>query len=197
MYILNANFSINPKVGPLTDVKINMLRTLLNDKFPNTERPNENMILFKKGLDGLFIAPDQITFITQGNSEEMNVLEISETMKEICEVLNVSNRSGASIKFEGTEDRQDDMMLKTKEFVNQASEVLDASGVGFRFIINHSSFNGDVRIEPFVRDNHKLFYEVTLETTKVFDHSQLNDNLNEMFDYGTTKAKSAANTLIN
>lgn len=195
MYILNSNFSINPKIGPLSEGKINALKTLFGNKFPVFERPNENIVIFKRGLDGLFVAPEQITYITQGNSSEVNIPEIVESLKQAAELLEVSSRSAASIKFEANEDKLEDIMAKSKELVNEASEILGAIGVGFRFIINQEQFNGDVKIEPFIRDHQKLFYEVTLETNKVIDHSELTDIFNTMFEFGSNQAKKAADTL--
>ncbi|MBN8236846.1 hypothetical protein JF544_16430 [Halobacillus kuroshimensis] len=196
MYILNSNLTLFTNVGDISDARVKSLKDVFGPHFPEVERPNEGVIIFKKESKALYVDSKQITFIAKGNSEDFSVEEATNYLKQIFEILSLSPKSGVGIKFEGIENTNDNTIEKSKTHTKDAVEILGAEGVGFRFIIQKQDFAGNVFIEPYIKDNQKIFYNIELESRERVSHAQLDQLVETMFNQGTKDAEDAARTLL-
>lgn len=195
MYIINSNFTLMKQIGDLSESRIEGLRQAFNE-YPEVIRPNEHVIVFRKGTTALIVQPDQITCLVQGEVTEINVDNIVTQLLKANEVLGLSNRALVTTRFEATENTLDNIMEKSKVPVEASASELGASGVGYRFIINNSRYRGDLNVEPYIKDNQKIFYNVTLQSLDTVEVEQAPSLLEEMFSFGSEKAKQASRHLF-
>lgn len=193
---LNANFTLSTMVGNLNESKIKGLNEVLSSEFPEINRPNSNIIIYKNGLSGIVITPEQLTYIYQGNYEDIDLEYVANQLLKVSDILRVSSRVNIEIKAELTDETNVNTMEKSKTFVEEAANILESRGVGFRFMIDQPSFGGDIFIEPFVQDNQKVFYNIVLRAKNVVEQSNVKSTLIELLDFGVIQGRDAAKTLL-
>lgn len=197
MYIINSNFTILKQVGDLSDSRIGLLKQTFPE-FPEVIKPNNHTLVFKKGGNALVISPDQIVFVANGDVSEVNTEEISNYLRRTNEVLGLSNNGRLILKYEGIDPIFDNAMEKSKEALSSVFEStdIDVQGIGYRFIVEKDSFNGDIHIEPYIKDNQKIFYNITLQSKEIINLDKLNEFIDVIFTYGNDKSKKAAEKIF-
>lgn len=196
MYFLNSNFSIRKPIGTLTKSRVNSLKEFFSKIFPEVIQPSDEILIFKKGVTAFVISPDQITYTAQAEADEIDLNEINEYLLKANEILELSEEGFALLRLEAIISVSENPLDKSKSHFMEVAENLDARGIGFRFIINNSSFHGDIHIEPYLKDIQKLFLKVILDTEENINLENFSEVINEMYLFGTQKAEFAAGKLF-
>jgi hypothetical protein len=195
MYLTNANFTIHKQIGELSKDAIIQLKTTFSE-FPEVITPNPVTLILKKGAQAIVIAPDQISFVTAGSIEEINIEEIYMQLQKVNHLLNLSDKGVIALKFESLLPFIGNSMEKSIEAHQESAEMVSAIGIGYRFIVNKDNITGDVHIEPLIKDSSKLFFNVVLQSKDAVELSESIDYLRIMFEMGTTNSIEAARKLL-
>ncbi|WP_033715106.1 hypothetical protein [Bacillus cereus] len=196
MYIMNSNFALVKQVGDLSESRINELMTRFNSRFPEIVRPNEQNIIFKRGVTGIGISPDQIVYMTQDNADRLNSEEIFDLLLEINDVLGLSRKARMVVNMEGTERFEGNILEKSRGILGDASDILQADAIGFRFVLTQELFRGDILIEPYLKDNQSVYYGMAFETQQIDLSDDAKKVLGAIFTYGIEKSKEAARNIF-
>ncbi|HDR6633182.1 TPA: hypothetical protein QCV53_001439 [Bacillus cereus] len=195
MYIINSNFVLGKPIGDLSETRISELKKKFGNEFPEVLRQNEQTIIFKRGVTALVVSSEQIVYVTQDNAENLDIKGISNLLLQVNEVLGLSQKAKITVSLEGTEMFEKNILEASKGILSEASEILHAEGIGCRFVIRQEKFRGDIHIEPYLKDNQKIFYGIGFETEQV-DLSEMEELFCSMFSYGTEKARDAARNIF-
>ncbi|TBL14516.1 hypothetical protein EYB35_08405 [Bacillus paranthracis] len=196
MYIMNSNFALVKQIGDLSDSRINELMTRFNSRFPEIVRPNDKSIIFKRGVTGIGVSPDQIVFMTQDNADRLNSNEIFDLLLEINDVLGLSRKAHMVVNMEGTERFERNIHEKSRGILGDASDILQADTIGFRFVLTQELFRGDILIEPYLKDNQSVYYGMAFETQQIDLSEDAKKVLEAIFTYGIEKSKEAARNIF-
>ena len=195
MYILNLNISYFKPVGEISDSRIQLLKEKLS-AFPEIEKPAKDIIVFKSGNSGYAIHPGQITFIANGVAE-LKPDEVIDTLNTINETLGLSDEAKLLCVFEGISQCNGSSMSFSSEIHKTEAETLSAKGIGLRFMVETSVIKGDVRIEPFLKDENKIFYHTVLESKELISLSRTKEVLRDIINVATVKALEVSARLFN
>lgn len=193
---MNSNFALVKQVGDLSESRINELMTRFNSRFPEIVRPNEQNIIFKRGVTGIGISPDQIVYMTQDNADRLNSEEIFDLLLEINDVLGLSRKARMVVNMEGTERFEGNILEKSRGILGDASDILQADAIGFRFVLTQELFRGDILIEPYLKDNQSVYYGMAFETQQIDLSDDAKKVLGAIFTYGIEKSKEAARNIF-
>ncbi|HDR7493081.1 hypothetical protein PDK93_21930 [Bacillus cereus] len=196
MYIMNSNFALVKQIGDLSDSRINELMTRFNSRFPEIVRPNDKSIIFKRGVTGIGVSPDQIVFMTQDNADQLDSNEIFDLLLEINDVLGLSRKAHMVVNMEGTERFERNIHEKSRGILGDASDILQADTIGFRFVLTQELFRGDILIEPYLKDNQSVYYGMAFETQQIDLSEDAKKVLEAIFTYGIEKSKEAARNIF-
>ncbi|MBX9988606.1 MULTISPECIES: hypothetical protein [Priestia] len=196
MYVINSNFTIVKSIGDLSASRIGALKEALGSKFPEIIQPNEETLIFRRGVSALIISPDQIIYGTQGSVEEFKISDIADLLVATNEILGLSQKANAiAMRLEAIEDIQENALERSKSMLHEITDIFGANGVGYRFIIENDLYHGDINVEPFLKDNQKIFYGITLQSNST-ELSSLTTSLETLFTFGTEKAQAAASKIF-
>lgn len=197
MYIINSNFNLIKQIGDLSTSRIQALKSALNEDFPEIIQPNPQTIIFKRGVKALVVSPEQIVYLTQGvEVGDLNLEQISSLLTRTNEILGLSDSAIIQLRLELSESTIENLLEKSKSLLTEAAGLLDAYGIGYRFMVTNSNFHGDVHIEPYIKDNQKVYYNLVLESHGQKSIGELNDLLNEMITFGIRNSKEAAKNIF-
>ncbi|ATB52749.1 hypothetical protein [Caldibacillus phage CBP1] len=194
MYILNSNFTFLKNVGDISEVKLNELKEAFKN-YPEFIYQGKNNLLFRKGVSGIVIQPNQLTYVTQGDVEQIDLEFIISELQKLHELLNLSQSSVFGLRFEAIENRNTNLMEKSRLIIKDVSDIIEAQGIGFRFMIKNEKFFGDIHIEPFIKDPQKSFFNVILQSSANINVNESHAFVRELFDWSLEKIKKAANEL--
>lgn len=193
---MNSNFALVKQIGDLSDSRINELMTRFNSRFPEIVRPNDKSIIFKRGVTGIGVSPDQIVFMTQDNADQLDSNEIFDLLLEINDVLGLSRKAHMVVNMEGTERFERNIHEKSRGILGDASDILQADTIGFRFVLTQELFRGDILIEPYLKDNQSVYYGMAFETQQIDLSEDAKKVLEAIFTYGIEKSKEAARNIF-
>lgn len=196
MYFINTNFTLTKAVGSLSSSRIEMLKAYFSPIFPEILQPNEQTLIFKHGVSAFIISSDQIVFATQGDKSDINLHEISKYLFQANEILGLSDKSSLTIRLEAIEDSPVDTLEKSKSLVGDFTDNLNPRGIGYRFMIDNESFQGDVHVEPFIKDPQKIYFNVILGTHDQVPLQNAEQVLGDMYSFGTENSIDAAKKLF-
>lgn len=196
MYILNSNFSLRKEIGNLHILKFSELKSYFENKFPEIIRPEENILIFKKGSEAIVISPEQITYTFSGEDSELNITDISEYLNEINNILELTKSGITLFRLEGTESVEVNTLEKSKDAMKNSFNEIDPQGIGFRFIVNNNNFQGNVHIEPFINNPNKIYYNIILDSKETSNIQDLVSNFNSLYSYCTTNVSRSAKSLF-
>ncbi|PHA31847.1 hypothetical protein COF06_28520 [Bacillus wiedmannii] len=196
MYIMNSNFALVKQIGDLSESRINELVSRFNSRFPEIVRPNEQSIIFKRGVTAVGISPDQIVYMAQDNADRLNSDEIFDLLLEINDVLGLSHKARIVVNMEGTERFERNILEKSRGILGDASDILQADTIGFRFVLTQELFRGDILIEPYLKDNQSVYYAMAFETQQIDLSDDAKKVLGTIFTYSIEKSKEAARNIF-
>ncbi|NEX77363.1 hypothetical protein G4Z05_00400 [Bacillus thermocopriae] len=197
MYFINFNFTLIKPIGSLSESRIGILKNMFSDNFPEIIQPADNTIIFRKGATALIISPDQIVFAFQGNENEINFEEITSTLVHTNEALGLSNKAIIIQRLEAIESIKVNSLEKSKEIIKDFNDSQNVDGVGLRLIITtHPNFHGDIRVEPFIKDANKVFYQVALDSRGEILISDAKEKFKEMYNFSIQKAREVSKNLF-
>jgi hypothetical protein len=150
------------------------------------------VLVFKKGTSILLISPAQLVFIYQGDLSDLDASFVANTLQIANDVLGLSSESKVAIKMEITDITNQNTMEASKNFYPEIVNDLDASGMGLRFMINTASFHGDIHVEPYIKDNHRYFLNVVLESKTDVGNDNLHTYISDIMSFGVNKGSDAA-----
>lgn len=194
MYIINANITYNKPVGELSDNRIQQLKEELLD-FPEiTVQPNN--VIFKNGNKAIIVNPAQITYAANLGAEPINIEEIADYLNKINNKLGLSSQANIALTLEGLiEFGKSSFGLSLNHFQEEA-RILSAIGIGYRFMVDTGDFAGDIRIEPFLRDDNKIYAQSLLQNKTAIDINQAKNIVQKMYVIGTERVEEVLNKLF-
>ncbi|MGP9039830.1 hypothetical protein [Cytobacillus kochii] len=196
MYFINTNFSVIKPIGSLSENRISMIKSKLSIKFPEILKPNPNTLIFRRGASALIITHEQLTFATQSDESEIKINELSSDILAVYEALELSNEGIITLKLEGIEDRSYDTLETSKNILGTFLDKHKFQGVGYRFMINNDFLQGDIHVEPYIKDKQKIFFNIVLETKGTANISDVESIFNKMYDFGLLNGREIANGIF-
>ena len=160
-YIKIGQVSINlfVQVGELTEKKrARLIKQVKLGQAVNT--PVGIGFINNENSENVIINPDRITYTKLGyyiDKEKVTLL-----LNTLIDVLMLDEKNFALIDIQGLSDTDDSHTESINTFNNKFSDTLykygDIYGVGYRFLFKDENANGEIKIEPFIRDSSKYFY---------------------------------------
>jgi hypothetical protein len=186
IYVLDSEIKISEKIKKIREVV---------PEFPEMNQHGKDVYILHNGKSALGLSASQFTFIFSGE-ENININEIVTTLNKILKILNIKGKIRLGLKVEGFEKND----LSSREFSLAAhkpeAEILGAVALGYRFIINNSFIHGDIKIEPYLKDEKQIFFDVVLQTIDQITTGEAEQGFNDMFTLATEKAVAAATSLF-
>lgn len=197
VYLINANFALLKIVGDLSPDR----RRQVEQAFPELHQ----MDLMGPGFSlrsqswAIVVIPTQILYVGSGDSAGITMQEVSDALLHAHEALGLAGPTGVSMKVEGLSNASAHSRLRVSTVpVINVAEQLGAKGVGYRFIIDTLEYKGDVRIEPYLRDDSRAYINVELAQAQgVALPEELLPQLSRMWDLGVARAEATANEFFN
>jgi hypothetical protein len=194
MFFKNLNFIYvidgELKIGE----KINNIREALPE-FPEMNQPAKDVYILHNSKSALGLSLSQVMCIFSGE-ECINVNEIVPKLNKVLKILNIKGKIRLGLKVEGFKK----VDLSSRELSltahKQEAEILGAVALGYRFIINNSFLHGDIKIEPYLKDEKQIFFDVLLQTINEISTGEAEQGFNDMFTLATEKAGTAATALF-
>lgn len=192
MYLINANFSLLKVVGDLDEDK----RKEIQRTFPELSQFSTmgSGVVFRNQSRALMVSPAQITYITNGDSNAVDLSDVSNILIRAYNAVHLSGTVGIAMKFEGLSDSFPTSQLSASKVpVRNIVEGLGARGVGYRFMIDSPGYRGDVNIEPYLRDDSRIYINVELAQDQVLTGpDDIAGQLDKMWQYGNEHVPAAA-----
>ncbi len=174
--------------------KITKIREALPE-FPEIDQPGKDVFILHNRKSALGLSPSQVMCIFSGE-ENVSINEIVATLNKMLKILKIKGTIRLGLKIEGFEK----IALSGRELSlsahKQEAEILGAVALGYRFIINNSFIHGDVKIEPYLKDEKQIFFDVLLQTINQIATGEAEQGFREMFTLATEKAAAAAKPLF-
>lgn len=194
MYILNSNISLIKQIGDISGEKLRELKNAFSH-YPETIMEQGRPLVFKKGLSALTVQGDQITYVTQGDPEDIDSEYIVQELEKLNEILNLPQEAVLVLRIEAIEKYNLNVLEKSLDVFDNSPNVLNAEGVGYRFIVNNDGFHGDIHIEPYLKDIEQAYFNVILQSNDNINISNASELLKKLFDFVIRNAKETADAL--
>lgn len=194
MYILNLNLSLLYNIGAISKNKIIDLKKTFKD-YPEFAVRNSNNLIIKKGLDVIIVEQNRIAFLTQGDSNEINLNNMLEELAKLRDNLNLPQDSIFVLQIEALENFDINLFEKSRLILNDSASKINAKGIGFRFILDRDNIQGDIHIEPFLKDEQKAYFNVILQSKNNIDINN-KDFVHELYDFAVRSTQEIAHDLF-
>ncbi|ARK28817.1 hypothetical protein [Halalkalibacter krulwichiae] len=182
MNILNANF--NFILNEIKDFSVDKLklRSVLKD-FPDFQEQN-GALFFRGATDAVAIAPGQITYVYSGKLNNIDIQYIASILKDVNDLLEFEEVGRVELKMEGTDFVEQNSLQQS---LNKFSVIQDdlptyIKGVGQRFIVNTEDYEGDLFLEPYIRNENNIFLRAQLLTYDVKNITEISKSISGMLD---------------
>lgn len=160
------SITLKYNVGQLTEKRIERIINEFNDKeidVKATFNPEDSEVivfLLEECNCILMIKPDSITYTSLRPFEtELN----SKYLEIILDIFDVDEENKFTVNVEGNSETEDSHIESVTSFNKTHSNILDnysqIFGVGYRFLIKNENIIGELRIEPFIADKSKYYYQ--------------------------------------
>ena len=173
-------------MGELSQQKMDLLVKEFSVEFPIKNVLPVGILLFKNSSierHSLFVSPNQITVSQEGVNIEPNSKFAKICAKRIYDKFYLGYNCQGICDFSTL--IPGGSLEISKGFAGQDfSDIPQLKGIGLRFIIEDSEFNGDFRYEPYLPEPSKFFCEMEgrlLKATDIRDVAKKSEELLEMF----------------
>lgn len=161
MYLLTANLIVNKNIGDLNQEKINNLKKHFSF-FPEFITNNPQQITIRSANEGITIdsLSNVVVYFYNGDYDTLNYDSATEHVKNVLNIINLDTFGYLNIQFEGTEFKDGDTHKASIDafdefaFLNE-----DIKGIGLRLLLKDNVFSGEVKVEPYVKDSNRIFYQ--------------------------------------
>ncbi|MHB8125751.1 MAG: hypothetical protein ACYDEJ_08950 [Desulfitobacteriaceae bacterium] len=194
MHYKNLNFVYLVDLGTKLTGGISKIRKAFPE-FSEMDNPAKGVYLLHKGALALGISPTQIMCVLSGE-ESININEIVNRLNKVLEVLDISGQIRLGLKVEGYEKVDISSKKLSLSAHKQEAEILGAVGIGYRFIINNSFVHGDIKIEPYLKDDKQILYDVLLQTLDGIPISEAEQGFHNLFVLATENSRKVSSTLF-
>lgn len=186
IYVLDSELKISEKIKKIREAV---------PEFPEMNQHGKDVYILHNGKSAIGLSASQFTFIFSGE-ENIDLKEIVTTLNKILKILNIKGKIRLGLKVEGFEK----IDLSSRELSlsahKQEAEILGAVALGYRFIIDNSFIHGDIKIEPYLKDEKQIFFDVVLQTIDQITTGEAEKGFSDMFTFATEKAMAAATLLF-
>ncbi|MDD4345930.1 MAG: hypothetical protein PHZ11_03370 [Desulfitobacteriaceae bacterium] len=186
IYVLDSELKISEKIKKIREAV---------PEFPEMNQPGKDVYILHNGKSAIGLSTSQVTFIFSGE-ENIKVNEIVTTLNKILKILNIKGKIRLGLKVEGFEKIELSSGELSLAAHKQEAEILGAVALGYRFIINNSFIHGDIKIEPYLKDEKQIFFDVVLQTIDQITPAEAEKGFKEMFAFATEKSMAAATSLF-
>jgi hypothetical protein len=194
VYYKNLNFIYVLDSELKNSEKIEKVRKAFPE-FPEISSPAKEVYILHDRTAALGISPSQIMCIFSGE-ETINTADIVEKLNKLSKLLNVKGPIRLGLKVEGFEKVDVSSRKLSLTAHKEEAEILEAVAIGYRFIINNAFVHGDIKIEPYLKDENQIYYDGLLQTIETIPFSETEKGFSDMFTLATEKAGKAAATLL-
>lgn len=167
MNIKKVEIVIPINVGEITEKK----RSFIHEIFTSYENVNitneaEGITVIKE-KEGLIFTEQGIRYRDQNdNFFEGSILE---GLKDVIEKFLLEESNLIQLSIVSVLDRENSL-TKSKQIFNEKNEnILDGKtnilGIGYRFIIDEEGKNGEIKIEPYIKEDNMVFLEYIIQET--------------------------------
>ncbi len=197
MSIFNLNISYNKSIGEISDKRLENLKKQFTEYTSTEKVPNTELYILKNDTNGLAIGESQISFISNEiRDEKIDIENIKSILDRANNTLELSDKTHVSIKFECIDKTDKEIMKLSKEKYSKESNLISAKGVGYRFIVEHDNFHGNIKIEPSVNDFESIYFYIELLSKYSVNLNEAKEVLESMIDIGLTKSKEVSQKLF-
>lgn len=196
MYIKNANFAYVVDTSELTEEKRRGLQNLLTD-FPEVETSDSGVVVLRGGNDVVALTEGQITYLTSGSHSKVQVEEIASTLNKALVFLGVESDITVVFAFEGFTTIDKSARELSLQSHHEEARSIGAIGMGYRFVVDTEQVHGDIRIEPYLSDDTRIYYRVELQSDDKVDLAEAGIFFEKMFRLGIVNAETVAKKMFN
>lgn len=163
--ITQITFAIQAQIGDLNDKK----KGILADKITRSTRykdalnsPFGFIFIAPQDNENLLINFDRVAYTKAG--KEFDINQVTEALSIICETLLLEDEFFVTIDIQGISQTDNSQIETLKLFEANNCKGFSEShpevyGVGYRFLIKADDCNGELKIEPLIRDARNYFYQ--------------------------------------
>lgn len=159
--ISQFSFSLIAQVGTINDKKIEKLSKELFDKtdFKNYAKVPMGVVFVSTSGENIAIKENSINYVSLKKDVSKDNLKL--TLDTINEVLMLEEENHLTIDVQGVSNTKDSYGETREYFESKISDSMpeDIYGIGYRFLVKNITGNGEIKIEPLVRDSHFYYYE--------------------------------------
>lgn len=194
MYALNLNCIMGIETARFNEQTLQKLRSEFND-FPILETLQPNVWILKNGNRFILLAPNQIACGKSDHLTAINIDEIKTFFKKIIEVLEIKEKVKLIFTSEIISSPIENSILNKSIEKFNYEKPKNTVGIGYRYIIQNDQLTGEIRVEPFIKEENKVFYALNLESKNTLPVSQFIDLLLEVWSY-TESLEELSNELF-
>jgi hypothetical protein len=110
--------------------------------------------------------------------------------------LGLSGSGVIAMKIEGSFPSKKSSMALSLRQHELESNILSAKGMGYRFIVETEVFKGDIRIEPLLKDDSRIYCESTLNTISNVEFEMAEAIFKDMYELSTLKVQEVVEKLF-
>lgn len=163
------------ELGELSTKKIEKLVSVLEKEFPQRSAQPFGWVFFNPlNKKSIILTTNQITISYDGDNIPPDEDELNGILSVLIETLMLDDGANAIYNFVAHRESKLDSLKDSLNFVNFNGKQLEGlEGVAYRFILNRKDQMGDLRVEPFILDPHKVFLELELKEMEILNFSQI------------------------
>jgi hypothetical protein len=164
--LTGIKISLLKDFGEISEKKIEKLTDSLIEHYPDIVNISVGRVFVNKETkEHVIVAPGQIIISQEGLGITPNLKKFNETALKIFDALLLNNETDVIYKFTGVfpsngSALESSLGLLASKKQAQIDEVPEIKGLGLRFIYGFGDQMGDLRIEPFIRDDSYYFVEL-------------------------------------
>lgn len=179
--INQVSINVLSQIGTINDKKIERLnkKILQDTPFKRVNMiPIGIMYVADGGKENLIISQDRIVYNSVASYINSN---ISKLFSIPIDALMLDEENPLIIDIQGlseTKDSHEESKLKfTEKYLSLIPKIEGLCGVGYRFLFNNNSGNGEIKIEPLIQDKNFYFYEYINTFRNKINYKQLGEVL--------------------
>lgn len=177
--ISQFSFNLIAQVGTVNDKKIEKLSKELFDKtdFKNYGKIPIGVVFMSTSGENIIVRESGINYTSL--RKDVSSDNLKSAMDTIKEVLMLEEENHLIIDIQGVSNT-DNSYSETKEYFKcKMSDSMpeDIYGIGYRFLVKNITGNGEIKIEPLVRDSHFYYYEYIMNYNNKINSKDVIDNL--------------------
>jgi hypothetical protein len=188
---------INVNIGQANKRKFDMLNDTFKKDYPLVGSSADFSTMYFRGkTDNILINPQQIIISIENQNVTLEQIRaIQGNIDKIFNILLLDENVSASYNFIINKE-YNDSMGKSQEMVSEKFKNLsDIKGFGIRAFFEYKNNLSEIRIEPFLLDNNKLYIESLINYSGLI-YKQITDEAEQAYNYFNQKYEELIKKVI-